>query len=61
MGRKPKLSRQVQRAIRRRRDEETSTAAAKEYGVGLRTIQRMMHEAKALKGVWYWLSSHQAV
>lgn len=41
MGRKPKLSRQAQEAIRRRYGEETGTALAKEYGVGLRTIQRI--------------------
>ncbi|WP_336944628.1 recombinase family protein [Asaia sp. HN010] len=42
MGRKPKLSRQAQEAIRRRYGEETGTALAKEYGVGLRTIQRIV-------------------
>ncbi|GBR55586.1 putative resolvase [Neokomagataea thailandica NBRC 106555] len=36
-----KLSRQAQEAIRRRYGEETGTALAKEYGVGLRTIQRI--------------------
>ncbi|WP_035446713.1 recombinase family protein [Asaia prunellae] len=41
MGRKPKLSRQAQEAIPRRYGEETGTALAKEYGVGLRTIQRL--------------------
>lgn len=41
MGRKPKLSRQAQEAIRRRYGEETGSALAKEYGVGLRTIQRL--------------------
>ncbi|WP_408870752.1 recombinase family protein [Asaia sp. HN128] len=41
MGRKPTLSRQAQEAIRRRYGEETGTALAKKYGVGLRTIQRL--------------------
>jgi len=42
MGRKPKLSRQAMEAIRRRYRDETGKALAKEYGVGLRTIERVV-------------------
>jgi len=41
MGRKPKLSRQAKETIRKRYGNETGTSLAKEYGVGLRTIQRI--------------------
>lgn len=51
MGRKPKLSRQAQKAIRRRYGEETETALAKKYGGGLRTIQRMVHTTRTFDGV----------
>jgi len=41
MGRKPKLSKQATEAIRRRYSSETGAYLAKEYEVGLRTIQRI--------------------
>ncbi|CAP54998.1 putative resolvase [Gluconacetobacter diazotrophicus PA1 5] len=41
MGRKPKLSKQARKAIRERYGNETGALLAKEYGVGLRTIQRV--------------------
>jgi len=44
MGRKPKLSRQARDAIRRRYGNETGAALAKEYGIGLRTVQRVAAE-----------------
>lgn len=44
MGRKEKLSPQAQNAIKRRYGSETGKSLANEYGVGLRTIQRVARE-----------------
>lgn len=41
MGRKMKLSKQAQEAIRRRYGQESGNILSKEYGVSLRTIQRI--------------------
>lgn len=41
MGRKSKLSKEAQEAIKRRYPLETGKLLAKEYGVGLRTIQKI--------------------
>lgn len=41
MGRRMKLSKEAQEAIRRRYPQETGKALAREYGVGLRTIQKI--------------------
>lgn len=41
MGRRMKLSKTAQEAIKRRYPQETGKALAKEYSVGLRTIQRI--------------------
>ncbi|MBS1089935.1 recombinase family protein [Gluconobacter wancherniae] len=41
MGRRMKLSKEAQQAIKRRYGQETGQALATEYGVGLRTIQRI--------------------
>ncbi|MBS1069867.1 recombinase family protein [Gluconobacter cerinus] len=45
MGRKEKLSSQAQNAIKRRYGSETGKSLANEYGVGLRTIQRIASAA----------------
>lgn len=44
MGRKEKLSPQAKNAIKRRYGSETGKTLASEYGVGLRTIQRVARE-----------------
>lgn len=41
MGRRMKLSKEAQEAIRRRYPQETGKLLAREYGVGLRTIQKI--------------------
>jgi len=48
MGRKPKLSKEAKDAIRRRYRDETGRALAKEYGVGLRTIERVVSTGQTI-------------